>query len=432
MTDVLLVNSPVRKTRSDWHAGLSLPLGIAYIGAVLMKHGYSASAIDFNVSGLNADRLRTAVESEDPAVLGISTHTETYMSGLEIARIAKETKPSLLVVMGGPHATVMHEDVAAEAYVDFVIRGEGEYGMLELTRLLVDGTGSLEGIQGLVHKRDGRVMVNDERPFIEDPDELPFPARGMLPVDLYAYGGNVLASRGGCPFSCAFCAVNNIWKGRRRFRSPGNVTDEISQVLRMYGLREINFADDTFTLDRRRTLALCEALKAIPVPYPWSWTCGTRVDLVDEELLGVMREAGCSAIQLGVETGSQDLMDAMGKRITLEQVRTAVALAKGAGLGVLCSFMFPQPDDTEETIREQIRFMKELNLMGAKLSMACTTPYPGTYYYDHASDLGINILADNWDDFDAKHLVIETRHLSQERLQGLLREIVEQVGLSAG
>lgn len=431
-TDVLLVNSPVRRTMADWHAGMSLPLGLAYIATVLLQNGYRASIIDFNVSGLNLERLRKILEAEDPAVLGISTHTETYMSGLEIARLAKEVKPSLPIVMGGPHASVMYEEVAAEAAIDFVVRGEGEYTMLELVRFLVEGTGSLEGIAGLVYTQDGRMRVNADRPFIEDPDELPFPERGLLPVDLYAYGGNVLASRGGCPFACAFCAVNNIWKGRRRFRSPENVAREVALLLRTFGMNEINFADDTFTLDRQRTLALCEALKAVAVPHPWSWTCSTRVDLVDEGLLRAMYEAGCSAVQLGVETGSQDIMDAIGKRITLEQVTSAVTMARGIGLDVLCSFMFPHPDDTEETIRVQIGFMKELVSMGAKLTMAFTTPYPGTYYYEHADELGIRVLAERWDEFDAKHLVIETRHLSSDRLQELVREMVEEVGLSGG
>lgn len=427
--DVLLVNAPVRRVTADWHAGLSLPLGLAYIAATLQKHDYRVRVVDFNVSGFNPARLRSMIETLDPAVLGISAHTETYLGGLEIARLAKEVKPSIRVVMGGPHASVMHEDVARQPEVDFVVRGEGELTMLELMDCLVRGTGEPGSIRGLVYKDQDEIRVNPDRPFIEDPDELPLPARHLLPVDLYAYGANVLASRGGCPFACDFCAVNNIWQGRRRFRRPSCVAEEVKMLLTDFGRTEINFSDDTFTLSREHTLALCEALRDIPAVAEWRWTCSTRVDLVDEELLRAMHDAGCSAVQFGAETGSQILLDSIGKRITLEQVRTAVQTARSVGLEVLCSFMFPHPDDTAETVRMQIAFMKELVAMGARLSLSFTTPYPGTRYYDHAAELGITILAKDWDEFDAKHLVIETRNLSADDLDKLVREMIEEVGL---
>ncbi|MHB9003062.1 MAG: B12-binding domain-containing radical SAM protein [Coriobacteriia bacterium] len=428
--DVLLVNAPVRRVTADWHAGLSLPLGIAYIAAMLQEHLYRVRITDLNVSGFNPARVRSLIERLDPEVLGISAHTETYLSGLEIARLAKEIKPSIHVVMGGSHASVMHQQVAREPDVDFVVRGEGERTMLELTDHLIKESVALESIQGLVYMQGHEIRVNPDRAFVENPDDLPFPARHLLPVDLYAYGANVLASRGGCPFACDFCAVNNIWQGSRRFRSPENVAEEVKMLLTDFGRTEVNFSDDTFTLNRAYTLALCDALREIRGSAEWRWTCSTRVDLVDEELLRAMSEAGCSAVQFGAETGSQLLLDSIGKRITLEQVNSAVETARSVGMDVLCSFMFPHPDDTAETIRMQIAFMKELARIGARLSLAFTTPYPGTRYYDEAQELGITILAKDWDEFDAKHLVIETRNLSAHELDALAREMIDEVGLS--
>lgn len=432
MSDVVLINAPVRDTEVDGQAGMSPPLGIAYIAAVLEDSGFQVSVTDFNLSGWDADRLIRALKRERPSILGLSAHTGGYPTALEIARLAKEFNPEVSVVIGGPHASVMHKDVILEPDIDFVVRGEGEYTMLELAQCLLRADGDLGEISGLVYKFDGEVRVNPERPFIADPDELPYPAKDLLPLELYRYPGNVLASRGGCPFNCAFCAVNNIWQGDRRFRTPANVGQEILGLFGALGIREINFADDTFTLSRARTLELCAVLKALPVPYQWTWTCATRVDLVDAELLEVMRDAGCTTIQLGAETGSQEVMDATGKRITLAQVRTAVGLARGLGMDVLCSFMLPHPDDTEATIYEQARFMKELSAMGAKLSMAFTIPFPGTYYYEHAEELGIKILSDDWADFDARHLNITTRNLSEDRLRALADELVEKVGLLGG
>jgi len=161
------------------------------------------------------------------------------------------------------------------------------------------------------------------------------------------------------------------------------------------------------------------------------WMCSTRVDLVDRELLNKMHESGCYSVQYGIEAGSQKILDSIGKRITLKQIRNAVQTALDVGIEITCSFMFPHPEDTKETIREQKQLMKELGEKGAMLLLSFTTPFPGTYYYEHADELGIKIMADNWDEYDAKHLTIATKHLSQEKLKSLLKELIEYVGLES-
>lgn len=425
--DVLLVNAPVKR-RSE-HARLNPPLGLAYMASVLIRAGYNVSAIDFNVSGFNPLLVKTILKKEAPSILGISAHTETYLSGLKIAELAKQMMPDITVVMGGPHASIMYEEVVRESDVDVVARGEGEYTMLELADCLIRNRGSLAEVKGIAYKEDGVVKVNLERPFIENPDELPFPARELFPIPLYELPGQVLMSRGGCPFNCRFCAVNNIWKGGRRFRSPENVLKEVLYIFENFQLGEISFSDDTFTLNRERAIGVCDLLKNLRETFPWRWKCATRVDLVDKELLQKMYEAGCYSITFGVEAGSQKILDSMGKGITLDQVRAAVHTALDIGIGVVCAFMFPHPDDTEETIREQKKFMKELIELGVTETLASTTPFPGTYYYENADKLGIKILASNWDEYDAKHIMISTKNLSLEKLQYLLEELVQDIGL---
>ncbi len=431
MIDVLLINAPVRNATADGHARLNPPLGLAYIGAVLLEHGYTTSALDLNISGMNLRRIKTIVKREEPKILGISTDTETHLNGLKIAQTAKMIRPDLVVIMGGPHASVMFEEVARNQSVDFVVIGEGEQTMLELVDNLLHARDRFEGIRGIAFSRNGReVLVTPERPFVAEPDDLPFPARGLFPLSLYAKPGTVLMSRGGCPFSCTFCAVNSIWKGRRRFRRPESVTKEILLILEQLHIQEINFADDTFTLNRQHVVELCKHLTTIRAPTRWRWTCGTRVDLVDKEILQKMHDAGCHSIQFGVEAGSQEILDSIGKGTTLDQVREAVRSARDTGMEVLCAFMFPHPQDTEKTIREQKSFMSELAEMGARESMSFTTPYPGTFLYEHADELGIDILPDNWDDFSAKRLNITTKHLSKQDLEALLEELVDEVGLT--
>ncbi len=404
-------------------------MGLAYIASVLLRAGYSVSAIDFNISGFNPLRVKRILERETPRILGISTHTETYLNGLMIAEIAKQVNPAITVVIGGTHPTIMYQEAARDKSIDVVVRGEGEYTMLELADSIIKNKGGLAEIKGIAYRENGMVKVTPARPFIKDPDELPFPARGLFPLPLYKISGAVLISRGGCPFNCHFCSVNNIWEGKRRHRNPEKVVEEILYIFKHGQAQEINFSDDTFTLDRQRVIELCALLKKVKKPLQLRWMCSTRVDLIDKELLEKMHEAGCSSIQYGIEAGSQKILDSIGKKITLEQVRDAVRATLDAGIEVTCSFMFPHPLDTEKTIREQMRFMKELIEMGATETLASTTPYPGTYYYEHADELGIKILASNWDEYHGRHLVITTKYLSEEKLKSLLEELVQYVGL---
>jgi radical SAM superfamily enzyme YgiQ (UPF0313 family) len=208
------------------------------------------------------------------------------------------------------------------------------------------------------------------------------------------------------------------------------VIDEIEYLVRQFQLDEVGFADDAFTLDRDLVLELCGLSRARSLD--WRWKCGTRVDLVDGELLERMHEAGCYRITYGVEAGSQEILDAIGKKITLEQAKRAVAMTLEAGIDVVCAFMFPHPDDTEETVRRQKQFMKELQAMGVTETLSSTTPFPGTYYYDHRDRLGLKILASTWDEYDGKHVMISTRNFSAARLSTLQAELVQDLNLKPG
>ena len=295
---------------------------------------------------------------------------------------------------------------------------------------MAGGADGLAAIRGITYVADGIVTATGDRPAISDPDVLPLPARDLFPLPMYEQPASVLMSRGGCPCDCVFCAVNNIWNGRRRFRSADHVVKEVELLVETYGCDEISFADDTFTLSRRHAMQLCDRLLQVgDGRLLCEWRCTTRVDMVDHVLLETMRRAGCRSIAFGVESGSPRILESLGKGITRQSVLDAVATSLELGMEVLCSFMFPHPDDTEDTIRQQTEFMNTLARMGATVSLALTTPFPGTAYYDNANAFGIRILTDRFDEFDGKHLVIATRHLSEDRLRSLLADLMRDVAM---
>ena len=191
-----------------------------------------------------------------------------------------------------------------------------------------------------------------------------------------------------------------------------------------HGAQTIFFSDDLFTLDREWMYELLHLLQGLAVPITWG--CATRVDLVDDHLLSAMAGAGCRSIQYGIESGSQKILDSV-KGIQKGQALKAVKAAKGAGMKVSSSFMIPFPEDTGETLSESIEFMEELHREGSRILLSYTTPYPGTYFYQQADALGIKILAEGWEEFDAKHNIMETKYLSGEEIEGFVNTLKQKL-----
>lgn len=420
---VALINSPV--ARRSPHSRLAPPLGLAYIASVLRMEGHEVSAVDFNVSGLNLKRVDLLLEWEKPEVVGLSAYTETYPNALAIARRVKELAPQTRIVMGGPHPSLLPEQVVADEAVDFVAVGEGEETMLELVQRIASQVRDFSDVRGLAYKTGQGPRVNERRKLLH-PDSLPYPARELFPLEFYQDKWNVLTARGGCPFRCPFCSASAIWDGRRRARMPRHVAGEVQFLNSRYGAEYVFFSDDIFTLNRKWVRELLRELEGIGCPVEWG--CATRVDMVDRGLLAEMAQAGCRSIQFGVESGSQRILDSV-KGINKRQVLRAVEGAREAGIEVAASFMVPFPDDTEETIRETGDFMRQLFAAGSKILLSYTSPYPGTDFYQHASELGLKILTDRWEEFDAKHNILETRHLSWERIEELVAGVVRDTGL---
>ena len=430
MSDVLLIEAPVKDPNVSRQHWSSPPLDLAYMASVLMKEGYQVAAVDLNISGFNPVRVKRIIKSEKPKILGISAETEPYLNALRIARIAKEVNSDIYIVILGPHASARYEDAVKEPDIDFVIRGIGHFTMLELANYLIRNEGEPAAIRGIVYEEDGGLVITPERSPSENVDKIPYPARELFPLELYPYPGTVRTAWGGCPAGCTFCDTR-IYRGTGHVpRDPEEVVKEIDYILKSFPLVDvIKFVDDSFAVNRDNLFRLTHLLKNLNAPRQWDWTCTTRVNLVDREMLEAVYESGCSSVLIGAESGSQRILDSIGKEITPDQVRNVVKMARDIGLRINVTFMYPFPEDTRETIGQTKEFMIELKNMGANLIMAHTTPYPGTPLYENTDELGIKILADSWEDFDARHLLITTKYLGKEELEELFDEMVKDVGL---
>ncbi|PKQ15684.1 MAG: hypothetical protein CVT67_08155 [Actinobacteria bacterium HGW-Actinobacteria-7] len=422
---VLLFQAPV-SIRSP-HAHLSPPLGLAYVAQFLIDQGHEVDLVDLNLTGLNPLRITATLNRARPDLVGISSHTETYPNALAIAALVKEHDPSIPVLFGGPHTSILPLEVLAEPAVDYVAIGEGEQTAAQLVRALENGADSaaLVRIPGLGHKGDGTAVLNEPREPLDAAD-IGRPARQLLSLEFYEDAHNVLAARGGCPYRCPFCSASHLWGGLRRMRPVADVLDEVADVIRDYGAQHVFFVDDILTLDRTW---LAELMDAIEERGGFTWGCATRVDRVDDAMLHRMAQTGCTGIQFGIESGAQDILDSV-KGIQKEDALDAVRSAVDAGIAVACSFMIPFPDDTEETLAQTAAFMADIREAGGKLLISYTTPFPGTKFYERAEELGLTILTRDWSLYDCKHMVMETRNFSAERIEALAENIANGLGLS--
>lgn len=394
--NILLIFPPITLEerygrRVDGVGGVLPPLGLAYIAAVLEKHGHEVAIIDCPALQLTSEELIKDVVRKNPNIIGISAMTPTFHRAQRAAKMIKEACPEATIVLGGPHASLFPRQTLAEnPDIDVVCVGEGEYTLLEVTRALERGD-SLHGTEGVAFRSDSQIIQNPPRPFIEDLDNLPFPARHLLPMDKYRPLPNqykrlpvvhMICSRG-CPFGCTYCS-NAIFGRKNRIRSPENVVAEIKHINSKYGAREVQFWDDTFTLRKSWVRKLCNLL--IEETPNITWTCETRVDVVDKGLIEIMSKAGCWKIGYGAESGDRELLDLIKKDITLDQIRDAVRWTKEAGMEVGLSFMLALPGETPEKALRTIEFAKELD--PDFVQFCVTTPYPGTELYNQAKDHG--------------------------------------------
>ncbi|KON32290.1 hypothetical protein AC478_00750 [miscellaneous Crenarchaeota group-1 archaeon SG8-32-3] len=377
---VTLINPPYPKNAHS-HPPF-IPLGIAYLGAVAEKADHEVSVIDCQAEKLTPDTFRQRISQQNPDVIGITATTLLYKSAKKILEIAKEQHPKATTMIGGSHVSFWDENTLNESpSIDLVVRREGELTFLELLER-VAAEKPFTGVLGTTFRAsDGNIIRNEDRPFLQDLDSLPSPAYHLLPLEAFRRMGKTifpLVTSRGCVQWCDFCSTVRMFGRSYRMRSPKNVVDEMEKLHTKYGESQFTFYDDAFTVNRQHVLQMCEDIKARKLNI--TWDCETRVDMVDEELLTAMYNAGCITVWFGVESGSEKILCQMNKKIKLEETRQAFKTAQKVGLMTIASAVIGFPGETEETAWETINFINSLN--PDDIGFYVATPYPGTPMYE--------------------------------------------------
>ncbi len=409
-----------------------LPTGIGTIAAVLENAGIQVRVMDQFATRMSDDKLLAQIKEYDADIIGISCLTpvmkKVRMLIPEIRRFSKAK-----IVLGGMHPTIFAKELLEEKIADVVVRGEGEITMLELVNALKEGRG-FDGIDGVSFLKNGKVVTNPDRKPVEDLDTLPYPAWHLFDLDNYnevplaiIYGERALPLLGsrGCPFKCMFCAQDKVYP-TPRYRNLDKILDEIEFMYSKYGVKKFGFMDANFPFSVESGIEFCDKLIKRGLHKRIKWITETRVDLVNEEVLRRMKEAGVHLIMFGFETGDQNMLDSVNKRTTVNQAREVMRVVKELKIYTLGLFMLGLPGETRKGCLNTIRLAKELDCDIAKFNLAI--PYPGSKFFDefyrNKGEIVDPEKFTGWYDWadDSKELVYVPPGMTSRELMGLQRK----------
>ena len=415
---ILLISPPTVSAIKAIVGTTGPPLGLAYL-ASMVRDEHDVKIVDSLAEDLNYQDVKNIIKRYDPDLVGVTSTTSMMPDAYAISKMAKRINENVKIVIGGPHVTFTPEMSIRECpCIDFVVRGEGEITFKELVDALEKGKDT-SNILGLSVNMGGKVKNNPSRPLIKDVDTIPLPSYDLLPMDKYEADGvkfgTVMTSRG-CPFNCAFCSSSLQFGKRWRGHSDSRVIEELKILREEYGRREIEFLDDTFTLNRPRAIRISRRIREEGLDI--SWTASSRVDIFTSEVARALKYGGCHTVYFGIESGSQKTLDFIGKRITPEQSMRAVKKAREAKLRALGAFILGFPEETKEDIKKTIKFSKKVKVHYAQFTVA--TPYPGTRLWDYALRHKL-LLTTNWRKFTTLDPVMKLKNFTTKQIQKFLQ-----------
>ncbi len=380
MTSVLLIY-PYFKPQKDRSTFRFPPLGLGYVASSLRRYGCDVDLLDCTF--LDRERAMGIAVQAKADVVGIYSMTTMQDEGLTFARLVRENCD--LLIAGGPLPSC--DPVSFLDDFDVAVLGEGEQTVCEVLDAYENGSG-FDDIKGIAYRKNRQVIFTEKRELEQNLDCIPFPARDLFPNQSYidygkkrfGYAATTIITTRGCPFDCEFCS-NAVFGSSYRERSPGNVLDEIEVALSL-GYEKIHFADDVFTLNKKRMLRMCDEIAARGMSFKWE--CLGRVDSMDRRTAMSMKKAGCERIFFGIESGDDSILRLMNKRITADVARRAVETAGSSGLKTGAFFIICYPGETDGSVLRTIRFATSLPL--DYLSFTAPRPLPGTALYNRVQE----------------------------------------------
>jgi radical SAM superfamily enzyme YgiQ (UPF0313 family) len=354
-------------------------LSICYLAALLERQGHTVMIVDSNALGLSLGETIARLRDFSPAVIGFNLLTESFLDTLEAIKPIKEAL-RVPIIVGGFHLKMYPRESMTHRCIDYAVIGPGWKTLPELLAAIEDGGGRLDRVNGIAYREDGDVVLTEPR---QDPttlDDVPFPARHLLPNDRYTtiltqhWPITVMLSGMGCPFHCLYCDMT----GFHHLRHPQRVTDEIEECVKRFGFREIFIQDETFTVNRKRVVAICEEI--IRRGLKFSFAIRTRPDCVDRETLKIMKAAGCVRVNYGFEAADEDVARRIKRDIPIETMFNAVRWAKEADLMTLGFFLLGAPGETERSIKKNIDLAIALDT--DYVSISKLVPVPNSELYE--------------------------------------------------
>lgn len=411
--NILLINPPLAAVYGSMKAPTQLNMALAYLAS--MVEGENVLILDIDAERLTSKDFTAIIKNTKFDIAGFTVTTPTFLPSLQLARLIKEHSRGTRVVFGGVHPTIDPEGVLKHDCVDIVVKGEGEATFKELASCMKNG-GDIFSLAGISFRENGTIRSTAGRPLIENLDSIPFPSRHLFknknyiyPDSLFKLTAPIITSRG-CPGSCTYCNSRNMFGRSFRARGAKNVADEIEQLIKKSGVREFHIWDDNFTTIRKRVFEIKDEILRRGLKAKFAFPNGVRADYLDRPLLKALKDMGTYSLAVGVESGSQDVLDLARKGIKLDRIKEVFRLAKEEKIETWAFFMIGLPGETVETIKQTIAFAKKLDPDIAKFHILKPFPKSEVYEYLHARDF---ILTE-----DYNHYGIHTPPI--HRLEGLL------------
>lgn len=401
MAKILLINPAMAQLYKEAKIKASVPyyfpLNLLMVSTPLIENDHEVRLLDLNQHTNTNEAVISSLKEFIPDYVGITFTTPLYTQSLEVISLVKDFKKDVITLAGGTHITSDCRDTMRNSKIDIAVLGEGDFKLLEIVE-----SKNIKTLKGIAYKENGQIIINEKENFIKDLNIIPFPAMSLIERDRYMLPHTVrrqnpvfpIETSRGCVYDCVYCNKTTFGKNFR-VKSPDKVIEDFKRIISL-GYKEIHIVDDGFTTNIKRAKEICELIIKEELKIFINCGNGIRVDRIDLELLTLMKRAGIYRVSLGIESGSQKILDNVDKNIKIEDYEKAVKMFREVGIETLAYFMFGLPGEEEKDLKETIKFAKKLRPDVAKFSI--TTPLPSTPLFNDWKKKGY-ILSTNWDDY---------------------------------